>query len=1696
MKTKNGKGFTLIELLAVVMIIAILVAIGLPAYQRAVLKSHTAEVNNLLTMVRTRQAREFALNKKYAESFNNTTLSQLTLHSTEVNNDLTKIVNDDYELELRNVPATEDTPASNCIIGRYKPDSDTKFTLAIAYTKNGLACEDGNINWSVCNSLGNAVVSNSIDEVCAGEAAGQTTCPNECGQCYYQNPDTCDCIENTEFLSTIGNSNWEFNASVGEAQGCKACKYCEGEDCPTEKRVLWEVDTTTHTINAFPATINDDTFECTNPDAALGDLTEIGCALYDVEDDNQRCLTPTYRCHSAYFKVWNTEPNCGWVCQAPADTSTICNGEQVWNSNTCSCTCKPGTRCLCHITQQYIGGSTQDCRCLAPEADFISKDEDPGCLCSARPTLGENQGDRVLTADKTHCKCGTSRQEVFFGSLTDPRGAVHDINIADWELYIEENRYWEAACCLHEEVWSADQIKDFDYDACCPIVKNGYTEESNINDIHLAFNSLQKQCCSTSEPFYNDEATDAVQFDIKSQYSNKPAGTYQTKICHQCREWYQAYNEEIGCHTCPGKTFTTWNNSTKVSECFCPTGTRGEPVVIENGIATETCECIKDNTHWDTSVQWISNPDTRTAWHVNNGACKCNKGFFDTYYGLEISDATAEGREFIGGTQNVGNKVDLGNSSSRSQSGSEGRVSNVNIGGRISYDDGFCCPNGYKTPVIDASNKDTGEKACCPTNKPFFHKTSFANNTCGVCQDHTHTYINGKCRACPAGMVPVYNEELGYALCDCPTGTTAIAGNNVPLATATNVCECNLTNATWQSPSEDWITPYINNQTMPGNWSTINGYCACNSNFTFTDHGIVGNTTITESGYCCATEMPANGLGGRVSEMWHASNANPPENFCCNNDVAFNPESPNAQCCTTRYYYATSVLNNATNNLNATIGGCGACSDPRQTWTQEDQCQDCEYPKIPTWNNSPSFGYSTCSCPPGSQEVQEITPPSWWESFLSLLGLGGTHQHVSLTAVLGHCQCVDENSVWVNGVCQCPDGFTNEYTEGQCCPINQPYYYNNTCNQCPFDRPHYYIGNGADEPADHCHYCPQEGPNFIGGQCCANEVDPTTTGSVYMINAVNHICSVCQEGYVYVPGNSNGPCVSAGSIYGCQYDADTGGCQCNNGVAWNPAVGNCDCDSTNYQNEECACQKCINNAQSAGTYAPAWIQTPQGRQCGCFGRIFVTDCCDDPTKPCCVCPNNTIETSVANTPNNSGCCPSARAYNTATNGRICCPEDKPYFNSEYQTCAKCPANQWYDTRTNTCKDCQSPKVIGGWNSDIGAYTTCSCPPGTGPNGAGDPLPYTLSVGGDEKPGIIDFGKDSIGSTTKGGATTKGSIGGSPTASPCKCLTANTQWNEAQGRCVCKTGYTMYGQDNVTVSSCCPTNQYHNGSCCPDNTIWNETLSKCVACTNPTTQIVPGCTNCPDIMVVNTASTNWDESLHGYKSPCICPEGAGSTHNSGDYIQYSNHGSIANSSCRCPSGQHFTDDNYYAAVYSTNSNTNVSCKACPAGSQWVFDAKTQKYHCQCQGGFTLQNGQCECSGGKHSISTSTLSACNPSVSTDCVCAACPARTTWAGYGCKCDNTLYNFHVPSDLALLYPDYQTGAYNFNMTGIWMDQGQFTNQQTTFYNSVSGEQGISGYCVFVCPKPAKVSITSNTAGGLNELQCGNCTNGVCYDN
>ena len=80
----NTRGFTLIELMIVIVIVGILFAVALPAYQSSVLRGHRADAQGILMDISAREERFMAQNNTYTTDIN--TAAGLNIGTTTSNN--------------------------------------------------------------------------------------------------------------------------------------------------------------------------------------------------------------------------------------------------------------------------------------------------------------------------------------------------------------------------------------------------------------------------------------------------------------------------------------------------------------------------------------------------------------------------------------------------------------------------------------------------------------------------------------------------------------------------------------------------------------------------------------------------------------------------------------------------------------------------------------------------------------------------------------------------------------------------------------------------------------------------------------------------------------------------------------------------------------------------------------------------------------------------------------------------------------------------------------------------------------------------------------------------------------------------------------------------------------------------------------------------------------------------------------------------------------------------------------------------------------------------------------------------------------------------------------------------------------------------------------------------------------------------
>ncbi len=401
MKTKNKNGFSLLELLVVVVIVGILAAVSIPFYQRAVLRSHAAEVNNLLTMVRSRQTSKFAQDKKYASVFTDPALTKIALgpEDYEENSGAVKTVNGDYILKLR----TNDDKDFGCVTGTYSPDGEDKFTFAIAYTKAGLGCTDAaNSSYSVCGSFGNTVVG-SVDEVCSlsdtqsnnNTTQPQTSCDTKVCPGGFQFVD-CKCVPCEE----KPKPGYQFAGEGCEWKACEPCKegfhFVEGCNCE-------EDSSSCDSCPGNQILVDNDTCKCACPkETPLWDEDSKKCieckdpTTWDPK--SEKCVCPKKT--PVLFEDPETDTVKCVTCEESKPNS-------VWNEKeqTCQCSCTGGRILVKNDETDKIGDKdkeSEECNCVCPSQNPIwDKDKQQCGSCpEATPFYDEKTKKCLSCYDK------------------------------------------------------------------------------------------------------------------------------------------------------------------------------------------------------------------------------------------------------------------------------------------------------------------------------------------------------------------------------------------------------------------------------------------------------------------------------------------------------------------------------------------------------------------------------------------------------------------------------------------------------------------------------------------------------------------------------------------------------------------------------------------------------------------------------------------------------------------------------------------------------------------------------------------------------------------------------------------------------------------------------------------------------------------------------------------------------------------------------------------------------------------------------------------------------------------------------------------------------------------------------------------------------------------------------------------------
>ncbi|WP_428898290.1 prepilin-type N-terminal cleavage/methylation domain-containing protein [Parelusimicrobium proximum] len=376
--SRSRKGFTLIEISVVVVIIAVLAALAVPAYQRSVERSRAVEASTVLNKIRSEQEKKAAFGGGYADKF-----SQLSpvIQGKKSTTSLIDTTNYKYELKsLNGIAYAEATPKS-----KYE------YTVRTgAYSSTNL-CAEGK-DAGIVKSL-----FKGCDSIC--DDIAKTACTSTGGS-YDGSSCKCTCPPGTELTRTGCVKALECDKSAKPAASCGNCGT-RSVSCNTLTG-KWETGSCSNEGQCSPnskdtTSVANGTKTCSSSCKWGEVVCDSGYELKDGKceasakkcDDKVKpdtscgnCGTRKIECDSSSGK-W-TEGSCTGEGECAADdTKTVENGSQ-----TCSSSCKWGA------VECDSGYSLEGGKCVKEDSDecgegFQEVDGECVCIPTSDPAVDE-----------------------------------------------------------------------------------------------------------------------------------------------------------------------------------------------------------------------------------------------------------------------------------------------------------------------------------------------------------------------------------------------------------------------------------------------------------------------------------------------------------------------------------------------------------------------------------------------------------------------------------------------------------------------------------------------------------------------------------------------------------------------------------------------------------------------------------------------------------------------------------------------------------------------------------------------------------------------------------------------------------------------------------------------------------------------------------------------------------------------------------------------------------------------------------------------------------------------------------------------------------------------------------------------------------------------------------------------------------
>ncbi len=147
-KWKKAPGFTLIELMIVVVIVSVLLAVGLPAYQNQVIKTKRSLARGELLEVQARQEQYFVNNKAYATDLTNLGYPANGYYVDQDSNDLATSAGAIYQIQFQAGTATTTAFTLEAVPQGGQTKDDRCQTLRL--TSTGVKTETGSGDTAEC----------------------------------------------------------------------------------------------------------------------------------------------------------------------------------------------------------------------------------------------------------------------------------------------------------------------------------------------------------------------------------------------------------------------------------------------------------------------------------------------------------------------------------------------------------------------------------------------------------------------------------------------------------------------------------------------------------------------------------------------------------------------------------------------------------------------------------------------------------------------------------------------------------------------------------------------------------------------------------------------------------------------------------------------------------------------------------------------------------------------------------------------------------------------------------------------------------------------------------------------------------------------------------------------------------------------------------------------------------------------------------------------------------------------------------------------------------------------------------------------------------------------------------------------------------------------------------------------------------